>query len=75
MLLAFTGFIFFILLITSKQYLILISIALYAGSFCLYYPPIQAYLFGAYVLLVAGLYNILIHYKLFAPKTQVKQVN
>ncbi|MGB4930691.1 MAG: hypothetical protein WBP43_12005 [Chitinophagales bacterium] len=75
MLLAFTGFIFLILLITSKQYLILISIALYAGSFCLYYPPIQAYLFGAYVLLVAGLYNILIHYKLFAPKTQVKQVN
>ncbi len=72
-LIALAGFIFFILLITTKQYIIILSVALYAGTFCLYYPPIQAYLYGAYILLVSGLYHILIHYKLFKFKSQATE--
>lgn len=61
-LVAAIGCIFMVLLLKAKQYYIFLGIALYAGTFCLYYPPIQIYLFGAYVLLTFGFYNILTYF-------------
>ncbi len=64
------GCIFLIALWISKQRFIILCITLYSISFCLYYPPIQAYLFGAYIILIYGFYNILVYYfpKFFMPQ-------
>lgn len=56
------GLLFFIFLWLTRQWIIILCILLYAGSFCLYYPPIQAYLYGAYILSAIGFYSILSHY-------------
>lgn len=69
--LAIFGFLYLLLMLLTKQYLIVLCILLYAGTFSLYYPPIQAYLFGAYIFLVIGLYNILCYYKFITPVKEV----
>lgn len=51
---AFTGFVFFLLLARSQLWTILVANALALGSFTLYYPPVPAYMFGSYVLLAVG---------------------
>lgn len=56
---ALLGLIFLILLLISRQFLIAIGILLSSITFSLYYPPIQAYLFGAYILSAFGLFGIL----------------
>ncbi len=55
---AIAGCIFLVLLWIARQRFIILCVLIYAGSFCLYYPPIQAYLFGAYILTAVGLYGI-----------------
>lgn len=50
------------LLIFTRQYLIILCIVLYVATFAIYYPPIQIYLFGAYVFSAFGGYNILAKY-------------
>jgi len=65
---AILGLIYCILLWKTNQKFIVVSILLYTFMFFLYYPPIPAYLFGAYILLVFSFYNVLSYYKpQFAP--------
>lgn len=54
-LLAGLGLLVIILFVQSRQWVYLISMGLLAFSYTLYYPPIPAYLFGNYALLIAGL--------------------
>jgi hypothetical protein len=49
-----SGFVFFIFLIAYRQFLIVLLILLNNVGFSPYYPPIQAYMYGAYPLLVIG---------------------
>ncbi|MBJ2174574.1 hypothetical protein JBL43_10025 [Aureibaculum sp. A20] len=49
---AFTGFLMVCLLIYSKKYLWFFMISFSLGTFTLYYPPVQAYMYGVYLLLV-----------------------
>ncbi len=60
---AFMGLVYFILLWKTKQKFIIAAILLYALMFFPYYPPIPAYLFGAYILLVFSFYNVVSYYK------------
>jgi len=70
---AILGLLYCILLWKSKQNFIIVSILLYAFMFFVYYPPIPAYLFGAYILLVFSFYNVLSYYKpQFAPPITFK---
>ena len=61
-LIAVSGFIFFVLLGYHKKYLLLAAMMLGIGGFVLYYPPIPAYMYGNYVLLVWGLIEIIESY-------------
>lgn len=61
-LIAVSGFIFFVLLGYHKKYLLLAAMILGIGGFVLYYPPIPAYMYGNYVLLVWGLIEIIESY-------------
>lgn len=46
-----TGLVFIVLLIRTKQWVLLAANTLAIGSFTPYFPPIPAYMFGSYVLL------------------------
>lgn len=68
---ALSGLIIFLLLLRSRQYLLITGIILSAITFCVYYPPIQAYLFGAYSMSVIGFIGLLAHY--FPAHVQLKK--
>jgi len=48
------GLVFFILLVINRLYKWIIAIALTNLSFSVYFPPIPAYMFGSYLLLVSA---------------------
>ncbi len=54
-LIAFSGFLFILLLIYKKMYTWFLMIGFSIGTFTLFYPPIQAYMYGVYLLLVLSL--------------------
>lgn len=56
---AIIGALFLIALLISGQFALVTGICLSAITFCLYYPPIQAYHFGAYVISIFGFFHIL----------------
>ena len=51
---AFIGFIAVLCLLYSRQFIPFLAVGLASGGFTLYYPPIQAYMYGAFILLVVG---------------------
>jgi hypothetical protein len=53
------GLLVILLFVRYKQWIYLISMGLLAFSYTLYYPPVPAYLFGNYALLVAGIIGVL----------------
>ncbi len=53
--LSFIGFLVFLLFIKYKQWYYLSGILLLSASYTLYYPPIPAYMFGNYLLIIGGL--------------------
>ncbi|MDY7394199.1 hypothetical protein UMM65_03020 [Aureibaculum sp. 2210JD6-5] len=55
---SFTGFLLACLLLYFKKYLWFLMIGLSIGSFTLYYPPIQAYMYGAYLLMILFLITL-----------------
>jgi hypothetical protein len=67
-LLSAAGLLFFMLLLYHRKYLILIYSTLGVAGFVFYYPPIQAYMYGNYLLLVWGLIEVTSPY-LPRPKT------
>lgn len=56
---AFLGLLIAILLLYTKNYLLLIGILLGAAPFSLYYPPIPAYMYGNYLLIFGAITLIL----------------
>lgn len=48
------GLIFIMLLLYSRQYTLFIAIGMAGGAFTPYYPPIAAYMYGSYLLIVIG---------------------
>lgn len=56
---AIIGALFLIALLISGQFVLVTAIGLSAITFCLYYPPIQAYHFGAYVMSIFGFFHLL----------------
>jgi Gpi18-like mannosyltransferase len=46
------GFLVFTFLMYARQFVWVLAILASAGTFCLYFPPIPAYNFAAYLLLV-----------------------
>lgn len=53
-----SGFIFMVLLLFSRQYILFFAIGFAAASFTLYYPPIPAYMYGSYILIVLGVIGV-----------------
>jgi hypothetical protein len=53
------GFIMLLLLLYTKQYLLFFTIGISSATFTPYYPPIGAYMFGSYILIVIGLIGII----------------
>ncbi|MDO1446016.1 hypothetical protein Q0590_07120 [Rhodocytophaga aerolata] len=53
------GFIFFILLFLKKHFLWIMAIAFNSLTFTPYYPPIQAYMFGGYILIICAFIQLL----------------
>jgi len=56
---SFVGLIFIVLLLYYKEYWIFFFIGISTISFTPYYPPIAAYMFGSYILILYGWLNIL----------------
>lgn len=52
LMIAVSGLIFFLLLVRKKEWFFLIAIGLSHLAFSPYYPPIPAYFFGSYILIV-----------------------
>lgn len=48
---AASGLLFIVLMIMTRQWILLVANGLAIGSFALYFPPIPAYMFGSYLLL------------------------
>jgi hypothetical protein len=61
-LLAAGGLLFFMALLYHQKYLILVFLILGVVGFVLYYPPIQAYMYGNYLLLVWGFIEVITPY-------------
>ena len=69
---AFLGLLMIVLLLYSKQYVLFLAIGLLSGSFTPYYPPIAAYMYGSYILLVVAFIHIIEY--LLAYKHKFKKV-
>lgn len=69
---AFLGFLMIVLLLYSKQYILFLAIGLLSSSFTPYYPPIAAYMYGSYILLVVAFINIIEYLLIY--KHKVKRV-
>ena len=52
------GVLAIILLLYTKQYILFLAIGFAGGSFTPYYPPISAYMFGSYILIIIGFIGI-----------------
>ena len=50
----FAGLISILLLLYSRQYIIFLAIGIFSFSFTPYFPPIAAYMYGSYILIVFG---------------------
>lgn len=61
------GFIFCLLLLYNKQFLWIIAIAASTITFTPYYPPIPAYMYGSYILIIGACISLLQNFKLFSP--------
>ncbi|PHR69805.1 MAG: hypothetical protein COA66_07040 [Arcobacter sp.] len=55
---AFIGVIMMLLLLYTKQYILFLAIGFAGGGFTPYYPPIAAYMYGSYILIVIGFIGI-----------------
>ncbi len=55
---AFIGIIMMLLLLYTKQYILFFAIGFAGGAFTPYYPPIGAYMYGSYILIVIGFIGI-----------------
>ena len=55
---AIMGVIIMFLLLYTKQYLLFLAIGFASGSFTPYFPPIGAYMYGSYILIVIGFIGI-----------------
>lgn len=53
------GLILMGLLIYTRQYMLFIAIGLSAGGFALYYPPIAAYMYGSYLIIVIAILGVI----------------
>lgn len=53
------GFIFFMLLFLKKHFLWIMAIAFNSLTFTPYFPPIQAYMFGGYILIICAFIQLL----------------
>jgi len=67
-LLAFFGLLVVLCFVYARQWVWLLSLVLLSAPFTLYYPPIPAYMYGNYALLVGGLLTCL-------PKLRRKEEN
>lgn len=56
---SFTGLVLVLLLLYFRQFFWFFSIGIACAGFALYYPPIAAYMFGSYILIVLGVISIL----------------
>jgi hypothetical protein len=56
------GFFHLLLLLLKKQWMIIFSIIASIGTIVPYYPPIPAYIFGNYLLIVFSLYKLFLIY-------------
>lgn len=57
-LIAFMGLVYIIILLYFKKYIWFLMIGFSLGTFTLYYPPIQAYMYGVYLLIVLSFISI-----------------
>ncbi len=55
---SFAGLLVIILLLISRQWLLIMSILMSLGTFVPFFPPIPAYMYGTYILLIYGLFRI-----------------
>lgn len=58
-LIAFSGMLIMIIFLYYRQYLVILMILMNNVGFTLYYPPIPAYMYGAYPFLIFGFVTIL----------------
>jgi len=56
---AITGLFMIVLLLYTKQYILFFAIGFSGGSFSLYFPPIGAYMYGSYILIVLSVIGII----------------
>tara|TARA_B110000259_G_scaffold69561_1_gene81950 strand:- start:211 stop:729 length:519 start_codon:yes stop_codon:yes gene_type:complete len=56
---ALSGFLYFIYLIYFKKYIWVLMIGLSVGTFTLFYPPIQSYMYGSYLLIITSFVSTL----------------
>ncbi len=68
----FIGMIIVTSLLYFRQYILFFAIGLAGGTFTLYYPPIPAYMFGSYILIVFAIINIFHSIKNLRIKNNVK---
>jgi hypothetical protein len=61
--LAAAGLVVLVLLALSRQYVLAALIILSNATFTLYYPPIPAYMYGAYALLAMGVLGVVDHFR------------
>lgn len=59
------GLVFIILLLINKQFLWIVAIAAGTLTFTPYYPPIQAYMFGSFILIVGACIGLLQNFNFF----------
>lgn len=55
---AFLGLLMMVLLLYTKQYILFLAIGFASGSFTPYFPPIGAYMYGSYILLVVAFIGV-----------------
>ena len=53
------GVIMMLLLLYTKQYILFLAIGFAGGGFTPYYPPIGAYMFGSYILIVIAFIGVI----------------
>jgi len=56
---AFLGVIMMLMLLYTKQHILFVAIGFAGGSFTPYFPPIGAYMYGSYILIIIGFIGII----------------
>jgi hypothetical protein len=62
---AAVGFVFCLLLLLKRQFLWILAIAASSATFTPYYPPIQVYMYGSFILIVCAFISLLKQYPIF----------